>query len=104
MKKVLQLSNLVSPRKAYAQIGHTSGLIALQRIDHQAGRAKPHEPAVMHPTAVILLQNARVSVSAWATSASRRTVYTPHGETGQGAPVLRQASSQRRVAYGSRHR
>ena len=44
MNKLLELSNLVGARKAYAQIGYTGGLIALQRVDDQAGRAKPMSP------------------------------------------------------------
>src|SRR5438309_1822106 len=91
VNKLLQLGNLVSPGKAYAQIGHTGGLIALQRVDDQARWAKPHEPAIMYPAAVVLLQKrARQRFSLGDIGVEAHGRIHAHGETKQGAPVLRQ--------------
>jgi hypothetical protein len=55
MNELLQLSDLVSASKAYAQVSHAGGLVALQCVDNQAGWAQSYEPAVMNAAAVILL-------------------------------------------------
>src|SRR5882724_7373560 len=91
VNKLLQLRNLVSPGKAYAQIGRARGLVALQRVNHQASWTKSHKPVVMYPAAVILLQKRACqgfSLGHIGVKAHRRV--DTHGEAGQEPPVPRQ--------------
>ncbi len=56
MDELLELGNLVVPDQAYTQIRDAGGLIALDHVDHRMSRPQSHQPMVMHPTAIVLLQ------------------------------------------------
>jgi hypothetical protein len=91
MNELLQLGNLIGASKAYAQVSHAGGLVALQRVDDQARWAQPHKPTGMNAAAVILLQKrARQGFRLGDIGVEAHGRIHAHREAGQGPPVLRQ--------------